>query len=248
MMRKYFYVVFFLFAIKLFSIESDLPDGSRYICNLVNGLFEGEGKQIWPNGDVYEGIFEKGVYNGYGILATAEYIYEGFFENGLMNGEGILKLKSGNTFQGLFRNGYLNGFGKIEYQNGDKYEGNIVDNLKSGAGTYIKSNGDVYVGNFKRDIFKGFGTYSESNGNYYVGEFSDNLFHGYGKYVSKDNVFDDDVYEGIFKNGNFPEKYYASEAMLKIIRRMCILCSVLCNVVLGSLLFMQLRKKNRAGT
>jgi len=92
-------------TINIFSFEINLPDGSIYNGNLVNGLFEGKGKQHWSNGDTYEGEYKKGLYNGFGILTTLEYTYEGFFDDGLMNGEGILKLKSGGSFYGKFKNG-----------------------------------------------------------------------------------------------------------------------------------------------
>lgn len=228
--------VFFLSGISLFSFETRLPDGSRYSGDLVNGLFEGRGQQYWENGDTYNGEYKKGLYNGFGVLTTSEYVYEGFFENGLMNGEGVLKLKSGSSFYGTFRNGYLNGMGRIVYQNGDKYEGNVVYDMKSGAGTYTKKNGDIYVGNFDNDMFNGFGTYYETNGNYYIGEFLDNFFNGYGKYVSKKNVFGDVVYEGVFENGNFPKNYYARGNTWKTLKDILFPCSVLANIILGVLL------------
>jgi len=221
-----------IFVIDLFSLEIKLPDGSIYSGDLVDGLFEGNGKQYWLNGNYYEGEFKKGVYNGFGKLATQEFTYEGFFSDGLMNGEGILIFSTGDTMYGLFKNGYMNGMGKIEYQNGDIYEGYIADNIRDGAGNYMKNNGDIYVGNFERDMFNGWGTYYELNGNYYIGEFLDNQFHGNGKYVSKESLFRDIIYEGVFVNGKLPEIYIIQEKILRTIKNIFLYALIIFNIIL----------------
>jgi len=86
-------------------------------------------------------------------------------------------------------------------------------------------------------MFNGFGTYYESNGNYYIGEFRDNFFNGYGKYVSKENLFKDTIYEGIYNNGNFPENSYIKSYIWNIIKNIFILCLFICNIILTVLIF-----------
>jgi hypothetical protein len=222
----------FISLINLFPVEIKLPDGSIYTGVLVDGLFEGNGKQHWLNGSFYEGEFKKGYYNGFGKLHTIEFTYEGFFSDGLMNGEGILRFTTGDTIYGIFKNGYVYGMGRIEYQNGDVYEGHIVNNIRNGAGNYIRNNGDIYIGNFERDMFNGWGTYYELNGNYYIGEFFDNQYHGNGKYVSKESIFRDVIYEGIFVNGNLPEKYITQKKILDKTKNIFIFVMIIFNIIL----------------
>lgn len=59
----------------------------------------GEGKETFKNGDVYEGGFENGVYEGHGkhtfTLDKVTYTYEGAFKKGKYDGEGVFNQNEG---------------------------------------------------------------------------------------------------------------------------------------------------------
>ena len=52
--------------------EYERADGERFIGNFVNGLLEGLGQQVWPSGDVYEGMFVHGQKQGKGRLCRVD--------------------------------------------------------------------------------------------------------------------------------------------------------------------------------
>ncbi len=70
----------------------------------------------YSNGDVYEGEFNNGKLNGYGVHRTASgNIYSGMFKDGNWHGQGSLHSADGVSFIGEYKNGIRNGFG-IEVQ------------------------------------------------------------------------------------------------------------------------------------
>jgi hypothetical protein len=99
-------------------------DGSIYIGNAVDGIPQGKGILILPNGT---------------------YFY-GYFENGLMHGVGTLYLVDGGIYHGNWENGHVTGYGIYTWSDGDQYRGNWVDGVKSGYGVLETIDGEVYEG------------------------------------------------------------------------------------------------------
>ena len=64
-MKKIFMAAMLLFIeINIFAITiMDLPDGSHFEGNILNGKFEGYGKIEYQDGAFYEGNFSNGLYN-----------------------------------------------------------------------------------------------------------------------------------------------------------------------------------------
>ena len=67
----------------------------------------GKGKEMFSNGDFYEGEFHKGYWEGKGM----------FFKK--------FKFK----YTGDFKHGKMEGFGRKTYTNGNYYEGEFKDDL-----------------------------------------------------------------------------------------------------------------------
>ena len=72
----------------------------------------GEGNQIYQNGDRYQGEFK----------------------NNLRHGEGILEYYSMNNshYNGEWFEDIQNGYGKYKFNNGDVYKGDVLDNKLHG--------------------------------------------------------------------------------------------------------------------
>ena len=178
--------------------SAELPDGAKYYGDVQEGRFQGRGKLVWSNGDVFVGRFVDGLASGQGTHSYASGAeYSGDFKNGLRSGRGALKMDDGTVYEGEFANDAFNGEGRLTYQNGDVYVGTFKDNLLHGEGRYTGTRtGDWYKGEFVRSVFTGRGVYVDGDGNRYEGEFRDWSFHGQGKYVTEGGI-----YEGRFQDG-----------------------------------------------
>jgi hypothetical protein len=144
---------------------------------------DGAGKAVYKNGNVYDGEWTFGKFDGKGTLTFA----------------------NGEVYTGYFKNGYRNGNGKFTYQNGTVYDGNWQYDSWSGAGKTTWLNGDEYVGSFKDGYRDGYGVYSCPAGEIYncpgckkyEGNWRRNLKEGTGRcYDSRGNV----IYSGYFSN------------------------------------------------
>ena len=142
----------------------------RRIGRWKNDEFNGWGREINSNGEIYEGKFENDILNGKGIykyggnmyigdfqnykkhgkgeLFTNSYHYIGDFVNDNMNGNGIIENYDEGVYEGKFNNDKINGYGIYKYKNGDFYEGQMKDGLMNGKGKYTKVNGEVFEGAF----------------------------------------------------------------------------------------------------
>ncbi|CAD8170251.1 unnamed protein product [Paramecium pentaurelia] len=129
-----------------------LYDGPGYLFNNETKCFfkgtwkRGEkvcGIETFPNGDVYEGQFKDGVFNGRGLLYNNVQLYPG--------------KKGQYLYDGQFEQGQKHGFGKETYITGGRYEGSFKYNQKHGNGKLVFSDGSYYVGDFQRGLPNGFG-------------------------------------------------------------------------------------------
>lgn len=78
--------------------KNDAPDGkghykseknqSEYFGEWVKGEKNGRGRQIYPNGDYYDGQFKKDKMEGEGIFVSREQRYEGNWKKGVFDGAG----------------------------------------------------------------------------------------------------------------------------------------------------------------
>lgn len=78
----------------------------RYTGYVLNNRMNGQGKLTYPNGDVYEGNFVNGVFNGHGTFKSGMgWSYTGEFKKGQADGQGKLIAKDKKIYKGKFKQG-----------------------------------------------------------------------------------------------------------------------------------------------
>ena len=103
-----------------------------YMGDIVNNTAQGQGKGVYDNGIVYEGIWE----------------------DNLPAGSGTMKWPDGKTYHGDFKDGKRSGQGTFIYQNKEKYTGSWVNNMRNGLGTLYDKKGKIkHRGEWKSDVF-----------------------------------------------------------------------------------------------
>ena len=180
--------------------EFEYPEGHdlvgfSYAGEVRNRLKHGQGKITYPNGnifqgifeddemvlgnfsfhdesnpchgDIYEGGFENGTFNGIG---TYHYLsinhdtpgdrYEGSFKDGKRHGQGIYYYHDGSTEEGVWTENWLSGKGKLTFRSGDYFEGDLDKGVPCGKGAYYWSNGEIYLGNYSKGERTGMGCYT----------------------------------------------------------------------------------------
>ncbi|KAI9209473.1 uncharacterized protein BJ171DRAFT_487114 [Polychytrium aggregatum] len=126
----------------------------------------GKGKNQFPNGDIYEGLYGNGKRNGYGTY----------------------RWKSGTRYVGEYQDNMREGNGFFIYPDGSKYKGEFQQNKRQGQGTYLYANNDVYQGGWENDKKHGFGTYIyASTGSKKKGTWVNGEFHGKGEIIHHDH-------------------------------------------------------------
>ena len=89
-----------------------------------SGQRSGLGKMVFPNGDVYEGMYLNGMRNGKGKYTWKKGgMFEGEYLNHKRHGFGIMHYPDGSIYQGIWFEGWRHGKGTYTYPNGDSYEG-----------------------------------------------------------------------------------------------------------------------------
>lgn len=191
-----------------------------YKGTVTNGLPNGAGELILPNGERYIGHFADGMYNGKGVYYYLNGTsYDGMWFENEINGTGVLTLEDGSSIVGDFINGIPQGVCTYQYANGDVYEGVLTDGKRTGKGKFTGANGIVYEGDYVEGRMEGFGKCVYADGSSYEGQWIDGVPNGKGTLVTKQftrtGVFiqgllegqgksvskSGDVYEGEFVHG-----------------------------------------------
>jgi hypothetical protein len=157
------------------------PDKKR-IGTWKNDIFNGWGREIKSNGEIYEGKFENDKLNGKGIYKNGGILYIGDFRNYKKHGKGELFTNSYH-YIGNFVNDDIEGFGKIEYYEEGVFEGNFYNNEINGYGTYKYKNGDFYEGQMKNGRMNGKGKLTRAKGKVIEGLFVN------GKYMANQSLY-----------------------------------------------------------
>ncbi|KAH0938672.1 hypothetical protein HID58_006133 [Brassica napus] len=160
--------------------------------------FVREGVQLFSNGDIYEGEFNRGRSHGSGVYYY--YVngrYEGDWVNGRYDGYGIESWSKGSKYKGQYKQGTRHGYGVYWFYTGDSYSGEWFNGQSHGFGVQTCADGSSYVGEFKFGVKHGLGSYHFRNGDKYAGEYYGDKIHGFGVYHFANGHY----YEGAWHEG-----------------------------------------------
>ena len=98
----------------------------------------GFGKAYFPNGDTYEGNYDRGRRHGKGLYRLVSVgngaQYDGNYAWNLKHGYGEMVYPDGAKYDGYWFEDNRQGQGKYTYINGDYYDGEWYESLKHGRG------------------------------------------------------------------------------------------------------------------
>ena len=141
------------------SIPNDtllLDDGTLYMGQIRDSLFNGRGMCIYTDGTVYEGEWKDGLWDGQGTIVYPDGdIYKGSFSKHVKQGKGTYLYASGARYDGEWKNDRFNGKGKLLFEDGGTYDGAWKDDMKHGYGKLTSPEGHSTVGFFYNDEFLG---------------------------------------------------------------------------------------------
>ena len=108
----------------------EYPSGAKYIGDMLEDNFHGNGTFTYSNGDIYTGQFKNDCLEGYGkyIYKNSNNYYEGEFKNDCFNGIGIFYFDENNFYAGRFKDDLM--IGKIINKEYDKVYECIFQNDK----------------------------------------------------------------------------------------------------------------------
>ncbi|EGR34336.1 hypothetical protein IMG5_015740 [Ichthyophthirius multifiliis] len=196
---------------KIFKLQIiHMKNGGQYEGEWKNGMREGKGKHIWPDGSFYNGEWKEDKAHGYGKLIHVDGdIYQGQWENDMANGEGTYLHSGGAQYQGQWKNDLQNGYGVETWPDNAKYEGNYSNGKKNGKGTLYFADKSKHVGDFLDNEISGYGEYYWQDGKIYKGYWKNNKMNGKGETIWVDkkrylgDYLDDKKHGfGIFEWGN----------------------------------------------
>ncbi|KAJ6729943.1 PHOSPHATIDYLINOSITOL-4-PHOSPHATE 5-KINASE RELATED [Salix viminalis] len=154
--------------------------------------------QDYSNGDVYEGDWVDGKYDGYGVETWARGSrYRGQYRQGLRHGFGVYRFYTGDVYAGEWSNGQSHGCGIHTCEEGSRYVGKFKWGVKHGLGHYHFRNGDTYAGEYFADKMHGFGVYCFANGHRYEGAWHEGRRQGLGMYTFRNG----ETQSGHWQNG-----------------------------------------------
>lgn len=133
------------------------PDGSRYEGEIKNGMRDGLGQLHMSDGSVFDCCWKEDRQQGKGIYydSHGNTVYEGAFQKGKYEGFGVLR----NSFPRYRSDAFeYRDFNKLGQQ-WLVYEGDFRDHMRNGFGTLTLSNKEKLVCHFRDDLPDGVGVF-----------------------------------------------------------------------------------------
>ena len=83
----------------------------------------------------YDGDFKQNTFNGYGrtVYSNGD-IFEGYVTGGRPHGHGMMRYLNGDRYDGEWVHGVVSGMGTFFYRHGQVYEGEFKANKRHGQG------------------------------------------------------------------------------------------------------------------
>ena len=108
------------------TITQTFANADRYVGEIQNDQFHGQGTYFFSNGNEYEGAFHEGKYHGKGVFKFASgERSEGEFRDGNFHRYGVYTWAGGLRFEGT-------------WQNNRKWTGTVFSQWGTVAGTYTE--------------------------------------------------------------------------------------------------------------
>ena len=144
----------------------------------------------FDDGSWYLGEIADSLFNGYGKMSYADStVYEGYWKDGLWDGSGEVLFPDGDYYKGEFKEHKFSGYGIYLYSDSSRYEGYWEDGMFSGAGTMNYADGSTYTGEWRYDRKNGLGVlYDAQSGSLFRGYFIDDMYVSWVKNESTDST------------------------------------------------------------
>lgn len=124
------------------------------------------------SGIKYNGQWENGLFDKWGIIIDRELKYYAEFQKGKMNTVGIIyDLKESSKSISELNNGEIEGLSLGKLNNGNKFLGEIKDGEFSGLKILLKADGYKEIGEFDSNIQDGISFILDTDGKKFLGEF-----------------------------------------------------------------------------
>ena len=209
----------------------EYTDGTVYIGELLNDVWDGLGLYIWSDGDAWWGNWANGVQNGVGIYMHYNGSYEtGTWKDGKQasNSVSFSSSKGGNSSGGtsttssklnLVDRPWESSLFKAIQNAPNKYgNGSCRIGGSQSAGVYVWKDGAFFAGEIRDDNFNGMGMYIVTKGYnikdcpdgfVYVGQWKDDKKDGdYGVVYDKEGNL---IYKGRFKKDSPSDPFPSGE-------------------------------------
>lgn len=161
-------------------------DGKKYVGDMKDNYFHGQGIMYYPDGRVESGRWE------YDKLVSTSNTYVNNNNNNTNTG----------SDPGCVYGDCSNGYGKYEWSNGDYYIGNFMSSKPQGKGSFYYKSGSKYIGEFKNGKRHGTGTYTWYYGKKHTGQWMDDKQSGQGTLYLADGT----IKSGVWKDGEYQGK------------------------------------------
>ncbi|TYZ64636.1 hypothetical protein PybrP1_000403 [[Pythium] brassicae (nom. inval.)] len=171
---------------------------------------DGHATFVYPNGDEYDGLFQRGKRNGFGVYVelVTKNQYEGEWRDDKRHGKGVLSaMHLGYIYDGEWQDDMRCGRGHSSLKNVENYTGEWLDNCFHGVGIYTNADGDIYDGEWRAGVRDGAGKLTIAQATrrgdefgglkQYTGEWLHGKFHGMGTAL----YYDGSEYSGGFQDG-----------------------------------------------